>query len=134
MQNEVTKLNNVYPSIEELMPDSLLSIIPANLAKEIEERYRTLGDKYLTENTTEDGRRINGMMYTSRIDNGLEEIVDAVFCVLGWILKTSPKAAAHSTLYYTVPITPPDSAYTALTGLIEIYSLLKAEQASGAYS
>lgn len=114
----------VYPSISELMPNILLSRIPASLAAEISERYETLGGKYLTGNFTEDGRQINGMMYTSRIDNCLEEIVDAVFCMLGWIFKSNLNCAGAI----------PDSAYASLQGLIEIYSLLKAEQANGTFS
>lgn len=107
----------VYPSIEELMPELLLTKIPASLAREIEHRYVKLGDKYLTDNFTEDGRRINAMMYTNRIENGLEEIVDAVFCILGWIFKHLRNGTE-----------PPEAAYQSLMGLIEVYSIMSVEK------
>lgn len=107
----------VYPSIDELMPEILLTRIPATLAKDIATRYETLGTKYLTEHKTDDGRRVNAMMFTSRVANCLEEVVDSVFCVLGWIFKETENGEE-----------PPDAAYSCLIGLIEIYGLLKAEE------
>lgn len=106
-----------YPSIDELMPEELLAKIPATLARDIKERYDTLGEKYLTINTQEDGRLINGMMYTNRVENCIEEIIDAVFCMLGWIFKAR-----------AMDLVPNDSAYFAMTGLIEVYSLLMQER------
>lgn len=107
-------MNNVYPSVEELMPKILLTKIPESLACEIRTRYEELGVKYLTENVHTDGRFINAMMYTSRVANCLEEIVDAVFCILGWIFRSQGGDI-------------PDSAYICLDMLIDIYSLLSAE-------
>lgn len=104
---------NVYPSVEELMPNILKSRIPDTLARDIEERYTTLGGKYLTEKSHHDGRLINNMMFSNRIQECLEEVVDAVFCVLGWIFKYTTKGEE-----------PPNVAFSALTGLIEIYSIL----------
>jgi hypothetical protein len=109
-------VNNVYPSIEELMPSILLTKIPASLADEIRTRYETLGEKYLTPNVHSDGRFVNAMMYTSRVANCLEEIVDSVFCVLGWIFKAQVDGRRI-----------PDSAFACLDMLIDIYSLLSAE-------
>lgn len=114
----MTTPEEVYPSINELMPEILLARIPATLAKEIATRYETLGTKYLTEHKTDDGRRINAMMFTSRVANCLEEVVDSVFCVLGWIFKCGEEGEE-----------PPDAAYSCLVGFIEIYSLLKSEEA-----
>lgn len=113
------KLNNEdpYPSILELVPDALMAVIPAKLFVEIAERYQTLGVKYQTEQQHADGRYINNMMFTSRIDNCREEVVDAAFCMLGWIFKARARNR---------PI--PNNAYTILTGLIQIYGLLVAEK------
>lgn len=108
------------------MPAPLLSIIPASLAKELEERYENLGTKYLTEITHDDGRLVNQMMYTSRIQNCREEVVDAVFCILGWILKATLPENPESRFVFQ-PNSPPDSAYEALKALIMVYSLLCAE-------
>lgn len=116
-------MTNVFPSTEELIPPVLLAKLPAKLVKDIADRYETLGEKYLTEEVYFDGRRINGMMFTSRIDNCLEEVVDAVFCILGWIFKVAHKGQA-------IPI----NAYSCLTGLIEVYSMLEAERYGGAQS
>lgn len=112
----------VYPSIDELLPLEMLVIIPDNLAREIIERYETLGPKYLTDNLTEDGRQINGMMYTDRIVNCIEEIVDAVFCIVGQIFKDTSKGAE-----------PSQNLYTILDGLIQIYKLLSMEKIHGNY-
>ena len=106
-----------YPSIDELMPQVLLSLIPASLAAEIRERYLTLGDKYQTMYQHTDGRFINGMMFTDRIDNCLEEVVDAVFCILGQIFKDTE-----------VNIEPSANLYSILEGFIHIYSLLMMEK------
>lgn len=94
--------------------------MPEELIAEIKQRYETLGEKYLTDNLTEDGRRINGMMYTSRIDNCNEEVVDAVFCIIGWIFKCQ---------YRRMPI--PDAAYKTLGSLVDVYLDLEAEKADG---
>lgn len=109
--------NSVYPSIEELMPEVMQALIPEALAKEIRERYLTLGTKYATDQVHTDGRRINAMMFTSRVANCREEIVDAAFCMLGTIFKAQ---AAEEEI--------PDWAYTILRGCIEIYSMLMAVQ------
>lgn len=109
--------SNVYPSIEELMPEVMLGLIPASLAHEITERYETLGTKYLSDQKHTDGRPINAMMFTSRVANCREEIVDAAFCMLGTIFKAD---AAGEEI--------PDWAYTILRGCIEIYSMLVAVQ------
>lgn len=111
-------MNTVYPSIEELMPEVMQSIIPEALAREIRDRYATLGTKYLTEERHVDGRFINAMMYTSRVANCREEIVDAAFCMLGTIFKAQ---ADNDEI--------PDWAYTILRGCIEIYSMLKTVEA-----
>lgn len=109
---------DVYPSIDELMPEVLLARIPEALARDIRERYATLGTKYLTEDLHTDGRRINAMMYTSRVANANEEIVDAAFCMLGEIFKANVNQEEI-----------PDWTYQVLLGCIEIYSMLKAVEA-----
>lgn len=110
-------MTNVYPSTEELIPEVFQAMLPASLVKEITERYETLGFKYVSgEKLSEDGRLVNDMMYTSRIDNCLEEIVDATFCILGQIFKDSVVNKPSS-----------DNLYTVLQSLIDIYSLLKME-------
>lgn len=108
----------VYPSIEELMPEVLLARIPEALARDIRERYATLGEKYLTDQVHTDGRRINAMMFTSRVANANEEIVDATFCMLGEIFKAQVEG-----------VEIPDWIYQVLMGCIEIYSMLKAVEA-----
>lgn len=108
----------VYPSIDELMPEILLARIPESLARAIRERYNTLGTKYLTDQVHTDGRRINAMMFTSRVANANEEIVDAAFCMLGTIFKANANEEEI-----------PDWAYQVLMGCIEIYSMLKAVEA-----
>lgn len=114
--------HNVYPSIEELIPSILRSKLPATLIEEITERYETLGEKYLTDEVTEDGRRVNGMCYSDRIVNCREEIVDGVFCILGQILKEQ-----------LVEKEPDDRLYELLIALIEIYSSLKFIENEGDY-
>ena len=104
---------NVYPSIDELAPREIRAIVPVLLMQEIEERYEKLGEKYLTDETRPDGRRINGMMYSDRIVNCREEIIDAVFCVLGQIFKDTRVANVE----------PSDSLYVMLTALIQVYSM-----------
>lgn len=108
----------VYPSIEELMPEVMLARIPESLARDIRERYATLGTKYLTDQVHTDGRKINAMMFTSRVANANEEIVDAAFCMLGTIFKAQANKEEI-----------PDWSYQVLMGCIEIYSMLKAVEA-----
>ena len=108
--------SSVYPSIGELIPPILETRLPSRLIAEMSMRYEQLGDKYLTEQLHTDGRRINAMMFTSRVGNCIEEVVDAAFCILGWIFKA--KAAGR-------PI--PESAYPCLDMLTSVYSLLSAE-------
>lgn len=108
------KKNEVYPSVQELMPDVLLAKIPQTLAINIEERYKTLGTKYLTEHKTEDGRLINSCMFGNSIQEALEEVVDAVFNILVLLFKHSQRND-HEIPNYT---------YDVLTGLIEIYTVL----------
>lgn len=115
-------MTNVYPSTEELIPEVFQAMLPASLVKEITERYETLGPGYVTDEKYE-GRFVNNMMNTSRIDNCLEEIVDAAFCMLGWAFK-----AKHSGKHI------PDSCYTVLQSLCDMYTLLVSERESGAQS
>lgn len=112
-------MTNVYPSISELIPASLEAKIPSSLYKDIANRYLTLGDKYLTEYVTVDNRPINGMMYSDRVQNCIEEIVDAAFCILGEIFKRTVKG-----------IDPGENLYILLDGITQIYSLLVAESES----
>lgn len=114
---------NVYPSIDELMPAELRNLLPGPLAVEIQERYETLGEKYLTDGLNSDGRRINGMMFTDRIINANEEIVDAVFCMLGQIFKDV--AAGKE---------PHNDVYDAMEGMIKIYQILKLMEQRGDYA
>ena len=109
----------MYPSLNELIPPSLEAIIPSSLYKDIANRYITLGSNYLTEFLTVDGRPINGMMYTDRVQNCIEEIVDAQFCVLGEIFKRTARG-----------IEPNENLYTLLEGINQIYGLLVAESES----
>lgn len=113
---------NVYPSIEELTPRVIKSYIPELLMQEIKERYETLGEKYLTEQTTEDGRRINAMMFTDRIVNCREELIDAAFCVIGQIYKEAINGNQ-----------PDDAFYALLEGCIDMYSLCVALEESESY-
>lgn len=112
MDTKLTAKSEVYPSIEELMPSSLLSRIPVVLANEVAIRYDTLGGKYLTDQHTDDGRQINACMFNDSCQDAIEEVVDAVFNVLVWIYKGSLKNKID------------DDAYTCLMGLLEIFSLL----------
>lgn len=111
------------PSIEELIPSILRAKLPASLIEEIAERYESLGDKYITEAVSKDGRHVNAMMFTDRIINCREEIVDAVFCILGQVFKDG---------YYGDQ--PSDILYDLMVGLIEIYSSLKFLEAEGKYT
>lgn len=106
--------NNVYPNISELMPEPLLAMVPVLLARDIETRYASLGTKYLTEERHTDGRQINALMYTSRVANANEEIVDAFFCMLGTAFKATVNEEEI-----------PDWVYEVMTGLIHIYGVLK---------
>lgn len=109
----MTEPYGVYPSIEELAPREIRAIVPALLMEEIEERYSTLGEKYLTEHLHPDGRRINGMMFTDRIVNCREEVVDAAFCLMGQIFKDIKIQGKE----------PNDAIYTMLKMCIDMYSL-----------
>ena len=109
----------MYPSLEELIPPSLEAKIPSSLYKDIANRYLTLGPAYLTDFLTVDGRPINGMMYSDRVVNCIEEIVDAAFCLIGEIFKRTAKS-----------IDPGENLYTLLDGINQIYSLLVAESES----
>ena len=111
-------MNNVYPSTEELMPELIRARLPALLCDEVEERYRTLGEKYVTDIVHEDGRYINGCMYKSSAQDAVEEVIDAVFNTLVWIFKINGGAGDQSSA---------ESSWLILQGLIETYALLKAE-------
>lgn len=116
-------MNQAYPNIDELMPPLLQTRIPMQLGEEIKRRYNELGDKYQTMNQHTDGRFMNGMMFTSRIDNALEEIVDAVFCMLGHVFRCTARGEE-----------PSENIYTALTGLIDIWSLLTVEKTNDPFA
>lgn len=113
----------MYPSVEELIPDLLMNKLPKNLAEEIIHRYQTLGPNYLTDVRHLDGRPVNGMIYTDRIVNCLEEVVDAVFCILGQIFKDTN--SGHM---------PSENLADILDGLIHVWTLLSLEYAKGGYS
>ena len=120
MTNKINNyLGSMYPSLNELIPPSLEAKIPGSLYKDIANRYLTLGPAYLTDFLTVDGRPINGMMYSDRVVNCIEEIVDAQFCVIGEIFKRNAKG-----------IDPGENLYTLLDGINQIYSLLVAESES----
>jgi hypothetical protein len=108
---------DVYPSIEELLPKVLLAKIPAALADEIAVRYTTLGDKYLTDKFHTDGRRINGMMDTDRVTNCNEEVVDAVFCIIGQIFKNKQAKNTETDLELSFVLDALISIYSALAGM-----------------
>lgn len=113
----MTNTADVYPSIDELLPEVFLSRLPVALVRDITERYTTLGTKYLSQELHEDGRRINAMMFTSRVSNCIEEVVDAAFCMIGQAFKAQ-----------AVGEQPEDYIYDCLMGLVEIYGLLKAHE------
>ena len=106
-------LNDVYPSADELLPRSMLGILPAALVVEITERYESLGTKYLSDKFWPDGRQINSMLFTDRIVNCREKVIDAVFCILGQIFKD----LNHSDNQ------PDDALYSMLEALIAVYSI-----------
>lgn len=112
-----------YPSISELLPPLLLAKIPHKLAEEITERYATLGEKYLTDALHTDGRRINGMMFTDRMVNMNEEIVDAVFCAVGQIFKDTNAGKL-----------PSENLAYILDGLTELYTMIALEIHKGGYA
>jgi hypothetical protein len=113
----------MFPSTEELIPEVMLAKLPYSMVLLIKERYETLGVNYLTNIPIEDGRLINKMMITDRIENCLEEVIDAVFCILGWSFKCQEAAKDF-----------PIEGELALNNLIQTYSLLKDAQANGSYS
>lgn len=112
-----------YPSISELLPPLLLAKIPHKLAEEITERYATLGDKYLTDALYTDGRPINGMMFTDRMVNANEEIIDAVFCVIGQIFKDINAGKE-----------PNEGLRSVLNSLCTVYVWFSNEIAAGGYT
>lgn len=116
MKGTKKKLTNseVFPSTDELIPEVWEAKLPKTLFEELTNRYEELGPKYLTEYKVDD-RKINGMMYTDRIVNCREEIVDAVFCLLGQIFKEQVANVRE----------PSENLYIMLSGLIEIYTTLK---------
>ncbi len=130
---------NVYPSTEELLTPYWKARLPATLVEEITTRYETLGEKYVTAHKRNDGRFINGMMYTSRVTNAVEEVVDAVFCMIGWAFKLNerlqdiPKDVNFLTL-----IPENNTAIAALNNaidsLIDAYIILKTEELNDTYS
>jgi len=105
------------------MPIQLKRLLPAELSEEVATRYATLGEKYLTDRVHTDERRINGMMDTNRLVNANEEIIDAVFCMLGQIFKDTVTNKE-----------PSDNIYAALEGMIKVYQILKFEDDNGDYS
>lgn len=111
-------LNNVYPSIEELTPETIKAIVPALLIEEIEFRYNELGDKYITVYKHPDGRQINACMFNSSVQDCREEVVDAVFNVLVWALK----------LHMHGDIQASTNAGLILKDLIHVYGLLIASK------
>lgn len=113
-------MNNVYPSVQEILPSVMMSIIPASLAQEIDKRYTELGPKYVTDTVHDDGRKVNGCMFKSSVQDALEEVVDAVFNVLVWMFKLENVTEPGNSSY--------NNAYSALRGLIELYSLLTVEK------
>lgn len=115
---------DVYPSVDELMPRSLLAMLPQQLVEEISDRYRELGAKYLSDKFWPDGRQINGMLFTDRMENCREELVDAAFCILGQIFKDSEHSDRE----------PHDLLYEMLAGLISLYSMCVALEESGEYA
>lgn len=118
-------MNNVYPSINEILPTYLLSRVPSSLVEEIKERYAILGPKYVTEQIYSDGRSINGCMLKSSVQDAIEEVVDAVFNTLVWLTKLSHENDEQG---FRVS----ENAGHILLGLIEIYSLLCMEKEADA--
>lgn len=115
-------MTSVYPSTEQLIPEVMKAKLPMSLVEEITERYETLGTKYLSEEEF-DGRPVNQMMFTDRIINCREEVVDAVFCMLGQIFKEQSNGSEEID----------DNIYFILEGLTNIYSALMFMQFNQSY-
>lgn len=109
---DIPSQSEVYPSISEILPEKLLGRMPFSLVSDIEERYEKLGGKYLTDELTEDGRRINACMNKNSVQDAIEEVIDAVFNVCVWMLKINKREEIDA------------DAVSCLFGLIEIYALL----------
>lgn len=109
--------NGVYPSIEELIPQILTHRLPASLQDSLKTRYEELGGKYLTKEEYIDGRLTNACMFNNSLQDAVEEVVDAVFNNLVWMYK-------HERRNGKVPTV----AMETLSGLIEIYSLMKIQK------
>ena len=75
-----------------------MDIVPGHLVFDLKERYRTLGEKYATDEIHEEsGLRINSCMQRDNLQECYEEIVDAVFNVLVFIYRApdSLKGVGH---------------------------------------
>lgn len=90
----------------------MLALLPASLVDEIKDRYATLGEKYLTDEYTQDGRRINACMTKSSWQDAREEVVDAAFNVLVQIFKDNNNDNLSN------------EAYSVLENLADIYGLI----------
>lgn len=109
-------MSNVYPNIEELIPDILNHRLPVSLQESLQQRYSELGGKYLTEEEYVDGRLMNACMFRNSLQDAIEEVVDATFNTLVWMLKHR-RNGGHSA-----------AAGEALMGLIELYALLRIQK------
>lgn len=114
---EKLSIDDVYPNLEELLPEDIQAKIPISLFEEIRNRYETLGVKYMTDTQSDDGRFVNGCMYKSSIQDALEEVVDAVFNCLVWIFKERSGQMTEGTV-----------SMELIYRLIDVYTIIKVER------
>lgn len=78
-------IQNIYPSIKDLIPDRLMNELPHSLVTNIAQRYQDLGGKYMIDAFHTDGRQINNVINCNNALSTQEELVDAVFNLLAWM-------------------------------------------------
>lgn len=79
--NDETSMTDVFPSVKEILPESVRRRLTGEIIQEITERYEKFGPKYIGPLNHPDGRRINMCMLNDSAQDAIEEVVDAIFNV-----------------------------------------------------
>lgn len=109
-------MTGVYPSFEELTPGVIRAVLPVTLYDVLEQRYKDLGPRYLTDQFYNDGRQINGCMFKSSVQDCLEEVVDAIFNTMVWMFKER------------IGLGDSDNSVNIFHGLVAIFTSLAIER------
>jgi len=83
----IDPMQNVYPSINEILTEQVRRRLNHSVIQQITERYAKHGPEYISDKLMPDGRFINQCMLNDSAQDAIEEVIDSIFNTLILAMK-----------------------------------------------